>query len=42
MRYFFGAWMLFTIGQFGGNILLAAIWIGIAYGFIDLMREGRL
>jgi hypothetical protein len=42
MRYFFGALVLYTIGYLGGNVLLAAIWIGIGYGFIDLMREGRM
>ncbi len=41
MRYFFGAWMLYAVGYLGGNILLAAIGIGIGYGFLDLIREGR-
>tara|TARA_B110001454_G_scaffold201626_1_gene208159 strand:+ start:264 stop:392 length:129 start_codon:yes stop_codon:yes gene_type:complete len=42
MRYFFGVWILYAVGYLGGNILMAAIWIGIGYGFIDLMREGRM
>tara|TARA_Y100000780_G_scaffold2925_1_gene2715 strand:- start:259 stop:387 length:129 start_codon:yes stop_codon:yes gene_type:complete len=42
MRYLFGALVLYTVGYLGGNVLFAAIWIGIGYGFIDLMREGRM
>ena len=42
MRYLFGAWVLYIVGYLGGNVLMAAIWIGIGYGFIDLMREGKM
>ena len=42
MRYVFGAFVLYSIGQFGGDILIAALWIGIAYGFIDLMKQGKI
>ena len=42
MRYLLGAWVLYTVGYLGGNVMMAAIWIGIGYGFIDLMREGKM
>ena len=42
MRYAFGAFILYTIGFFGGNIIIASIWVGIAYGFIDLMKQENM
>tara|TARA_B100001167_G_C16553490_1_gene204555 strand:+ start:256 stop:381 length:126 start_codon:yes stop_codon:yes gene_type:complete len=39
MRYIFGAFMLYWIGWVGGDILVSALWLGIAYGFIDLMKH---
>jgi hypothetical protein len=42
MRYVFGAFILYSIGQFGGNILIAALLIGIVYGFIDMMKQGKI
>jgi|TARA_B100001079_G_C16289165_1_gene460147 hypothetical protein len=39
MRYFFGAGILCGIGYLEGDILIAALCMGIAYGFIDFMRE---
>ena len=41
MRYFVGTMMLYWIGTLGGNILLSALLIGLAYGFIDSIR-GRI
>ena len=41
MRYFVGTLLLYCIGMLGGNILLSALLIGLAYGFIDSMR-GKL
>jgi len=38
-RYIVGSFMLAIVGLLGGNVLLSAIFIGIAYGFIDLMSE---
>ena len=37
MRYVIGAFILYGVGWIGGNILMTALWIGIAYGFIDYM-----
>ena len=42
MRYVIGAFMLYAVGWIGGNILMTALWIGVAYGFIDLMKQGRI
>ena len=42
MRYVIGAFMLYTIAYLGGDIIIASIWIGVAYGFIDLMKQGRI
>jgi hypothetical protein len=42
MRYFFGTWILYVIGYLGGDIIIASIWIGAAYGFIDLMKQGKI
>jgi len=42
MRYFIGAWILYAIAYLGGDIIIASIWIGVAYGFIDLMKQGRI
>ena len=42
MRYVIGAFLLYCIGWMGGDILLSAIWLGIAYGFIDLMKQQKL
>ena len=39
MRYFFGLWMLYGIGYLGGDIIVASLWVGAAYGFIDFMKE---
>ena len=40
MRYVFGAFVLYSIGFLGGDIIIASIWVGIAYGFIDIMKQG--
>ena len=37
MRYAIGAFMLYWIGWIGGDIIISALWIGLAYGFIDTM-----
>ena len=42
MRYIFGTFVLYCVGWLGGDILLSAIFIGIAYGFIDLMKQGKI
>ena len=42
MRYAVGAFLLYTIGYLGGDIIIASIWVGIAYGFIDLMKQGEI
>ena len=42
MRYAFGAFILYTVGYFGGDIIIVSIWMGIAYGFIDLMKQGEI
>ena len=42
MRYVVGAFLLYCTGWLGGDILISAIWIGIAYGFIDLMKQGKI
>jgi len=39
MRYFFGATLLYFIGYSGGDVLIASLWVGASYGFIDIMRE---
>ena len=41
-RYIIGTFMLAIVGFTGGNVLLSAIFIGIAYGFIDLMKQGKI
>ena len=41
MRYVIGAFMLYVVGWMGGNILISALWIGAAFAFIDIMREGE-
>ena len=41
-RYIVGSVMLAVVGLLGGNVLLSAIFIGIAYGFIDLMKQGKI
>jgi hypothetical protein len=42
MRYVIGAFLLYCIGWFGGNILFSAIMIGVAYGFIDVMKQEKI
>jgi hypothetical protein len=42
MRYAVGAFLLYTVGYLGGNIIITSIWMGIAYGFIDLMKQGEI
>ena len=42
MRYILGTFLLYCIGWLGGDVLLAAIWMGAAYGFIDLMKQGNI
>mgnify|MGYP004071852215 CR=1 len=42
MRYIFGAFVLYCIGALGGDILISALWLGVAYGFIDLMKQEKL
>jgi len=39
MRYIFGTFVLYCIGWLGGDILLSAIFIGVAYGFIEYMEH---
>ena len=39
MRYVIGAFMLYVVGWMGGSILITSLWIGAAYGFIDIMKE---
>ena len=39
MRYLFGVSVLYSIGYFGGDVLTTSLWMGAAYGFIDLMKE---
>ena len=39
MRYVIGAWILYAIAYLGGDIIISSIWIGAAYGFIDIMKE---
>ena len=41
MRYFIGTWLLYAMAYLGGDIIIASIWIGAAYGFIDLMKESE-
>jgi len=38
LRYFFGVWMLYGIGYLGGDIIVASLWAGAAFGFIDIMK----
>jgi len=40
-RYLIGIWGLYWIGWMGGDILLTALWFGIAFGFIDIMKQGK-
>jgi hypothetical protein len=42
MRYAVGTFLLYCTGWLGGDILISAIFIGIAYGFIDLMKQGKI
>jgi len=42
MRYFVGTWLLYAIAYLGGDIIIASVWIGAAYGFIDFMKERSL
>ena len=42
MRYFVGSWLLYATAYLGGDIIIASVWIGAAYGFIDLMKERRM
>jgi hypothetical protein len=42
MRYFIGTWLLYAMAYLGSDIIIASIWIGAAYGFIDLMKERRM
>jgi len=42
MRYALGAFLLYSIGYLGGDIIIASIWMGVAYGFIDLMKQGKI
>ena len=42
MRYAFGAFILYTVGYLGGDIIITSIWMGIAYSFIDLMNQGEI
>jgi hypothetical protein len=39
MRYFIGAWVLCCIGYVGGDILTSSLGVGVAFGFIDFMKE---
>ena len=42
MRYFIGAWILYAIAYLGGDIIISSIWIGVAYSFIDIMKQGKI
>ena len=42
MRYFVGTWLLYAIAYMGGDIIVVSLWMGAAYGFIDLMKERRM
>jgi len=42
MRYAIGAFLLYAVGYLGGNIIIVSIWMGITYGFIDLMKQGKI
>ena len=42
MRYAVGAFLLYIVGYFDGDIIIASIWVGVAYGFIDLMKQGEI
>ena len=42
MRYIVGTFLLYCTGWLGADILISAIWIGVAYGFIDYMQQGKL
>jgi len=39
MKYIIGVFVLYCIGWLGGDIIVAAICIGLSYGFIDYMKE---
>ena len=42
MRYFIGTWLLYAMAYLGSDIIIASIWVGVAYGFIDLMKQGKI
>jgi hypothetical protein len=42
MRYFIGAFVLYIIGFLGGDVLMASLWVGASFGFIDLMKQGNI
>ena len=42
MRYFIGAFVLYIIGFLGGDVLIASVWVGASFGFIDLMKQGNI
>ena len=42
MRYVLGVFVLYSIGFSGGDILIASLCMGIAYGFIDIMKQGKI
>ena len=42
MRYAVGSFLLYCTGWLGGDVLISSIWIGVAFGFIDLMKQGKI
>mgnify|MGYP001176011428 FL=1 len=42
LRYLIGMYGLYWIGFMGGDIIWSALWIGLAFGFIDFMKGERL
>ena len=42
MRYIIGTFVLYCLGWLGGDILYAAFLMGVSYGFIDLMKPGKI
>ena len=41
LRYFFGIWYIWYMGSISNGewILISAFWFGIAFGFIDILKE---
>jgi len=41
-RYFWGTLYLAVVGSSGGNIILDAIYCGIFFSIVDLIKESRM